>query len=356
VLGEQIELTASPEPGWQVIGWAGTGDDASTSTSNQVTMPASDHAVAVFYEEEVLPCYRLTRGKTGSGGQPVALVPSSPGCPSGFFLPGEVVELAASPDSGWEVLNWTGTDHDASRSTANTVTMPTHDHTALVNYVESACHARLNEEPGEYSSVQAAVDAASEGDLIKIAGYCRGVEARASVTQTLYLSKTVALQGGYSPSDWSNPDPEANPTTLDALGLGRVLYVTGSISPTIEGLRITGGDATGLGDGFDGSDAGGGVYLLNAAAMLTNNEVFSNTAVVGGGLYLWGSDSTLSSNEIVSNTAQILGGGLYMYDNVVALEENLIAGNHAGHAGGGAHLYFSDSTITGNEGRGPTLG
>jgi len=41
--------------------------------------------------------------------------------------------------------------------------------------------------------VQAAVDAASEGDVIKVAaGAYTGVSARAGVTQTVYVSKGVA--------------------------------------------------------------------------------------------------------------------------------------------------------------------
>ena len=41
--------------------------------------------------------------------------------------------------------------------------------------------------------------------------------------------------------------PTTTPTTLDAQRQGRVLYITGDINPTIEGLSITGGNAAGLG-------------------------------------------------------------------------------------------------------------
>jgi len=41
--------------------------------------------------------------------------------------------------------------------------------------------------------------------------------------------------------------PLWTPTTLDAQRQDRVLYIIGDISPEIEGLSITGGNAAGLG-------------------------------------------------------------------------------------------------------------
>jgi hypothetical protein len=101
----------------------------------------------------------------------------------------------------------------------------------------------------DYASVQAAVDAASPGDLIKVAtGVYTGVNGYGGLSQVIYISKTVTLRGGYTTADWDTSDPEANPTTLYAQGQGRVAYITGAISPTLEGLRLTGGDATWLGE------------------------------------------------------------------------------------------------------------
>jgi hypothetical protein len=110
-------------------------------------------------------------------------------------------------------------------------------------------------------TVQYAVDAADDEDLIKVAtGIYTDVHLRSGIIQTVFITKTVAIQGGYAvPGFIDPPDPETNPTTLDAAGQGRVLYVVGNISPTIEGLRITGGKASGLrGDPYL-RDAGGGV-------------------------------------------------------------------------------------------------
>jgi len=105
------------------------------------------------------------------------------------------------------------------------------------------------------------VDAAGDNDVIKVAtGVYTDIQQRAGITQVVYLSKTVTIRGGYTTTNWSASYPLTQPTTLDAYGQGRVMYITGSISPTIEGLHITGGNTIGLGGNPSPGDSGGGVF------------------------------------------------------------------------------------------------
>jgi hypothetical protein len=225
-----------------------------------------------------------------------------------------------------------------------------------------ACRAQIDGESTVYDMVQNGVDAStSVTDVVKVSGYCPGTSSRAGLTQGVYLSKTVTIQGGYLP-DFSNvPDPDAYPTTLDALGEGRVLYVTGDISPTIEGLRITGGDAAGLGGLPWTGDAGGGVYVYTATATISNCVVYSNTASTtdrgfGGGVLLLESPATLSDNWIISNTASTAnygeGGGLFLRESDATLSGNTVQGNIAGAGGngngGGLYISHGNSTLSGN--------
>ena len=215
-----------------------------------------------------------------------------------------------------------------------TTTGPVWDFTTTVS---RTCYARLNDDPTDYATVQAAVDAADEGDTVKVAGYCSGVEARTGVTQTVYISKSITLRGGYTTANWATSNPISHPTTLDAQGQGCVLYITGEISPIIEGLRIT--------DGY--ASSGGGIYIVTATATISNNKVFSNTAFFGGGLLLQASDAKIRNNTVTSNTA-VLGGGLLLGSGAAVLAGNIVRSNTAEWDGGGLFLYESASTLTSN--------
>ena len=70
------------------------------------------------------------------------------------------------------------------------------------------CWARLNYNATDYGHVQAAVDASTlPADVVKVAGYCPGVQSRTGVTQTVYISKSLTMRGGYTTTNWTTSDP-----------------------------------------------------------------------------------------------------------------------------------------------------
>jgi hypothetical protein len=213
----------------------------------------------------------------------------------------------------------------------------------------------------DYMSIQAAVDAANPGDVIKVAaGWYFDTHQRAGITQVVYISKSVTIRGGYlAPSFTDPPNPDLNLTILAASQEGRVVYISGDVTPTLEGLRITGGDATGLGGGpgppYDGT--GGGIHVITATATIRDCTIFSNTAgrddwSAGGGVYLYNSPSTLVDNIISNNTAGMSltlglsgeGGGVSLSGSDAALIGNIILNNTASDAGGGigGGIYMED--------------
>ena len=236
-----------------------------------------------------------------------------------------------------------------------------------------------------YATIQEAVDTAESFDTIKVAaGTYSDLSVRArldytttgEVTQVVYLTKSLTLQGGYSPLDWETSDPQANPTILDAQSKGRVIYVTGDINPRIQGFTITGGDASGLGgEGMGGGDAGGGIYFWESPVTLIYNQVISNTAESGGGIYGKGTGSGepgencwIIENSIISNNAQY-GGGMslscnsWVYGNDIhhnqnggidfflgyhQLHNNLIHNNIASRGGSGLGFQLSQATLVNN--------
>ncbi|MGD9098951.1 MAG: choice-of-anchor Q domain-containing protein [Anaerolineae bacterium] len=236
-------------------------------------------------------------------------------------------------------------------------------------------------------TVQRAIDVAEPLDEIWVAtGTYTGTAGTVAD-----IEKSVTLLGGWD-AGFTVRDSTLNPTTLDAQGAGRVMYIHGHISPTIDGFTITGGNASNTSDyaayggGIHSRDAnpiithnvitgnvasdspdahgrGGGLYLRNssASAVVSGNHILSNTASTGyygygGGLFLDRSEASVSHNIVRDNLAssadQGSGGGVYLTISPATLRGNIISGNVASIAesgqGGGLVLYHSPATLDGN--------
>jgi parallel beta-helix repeat protein len=213
-------------------------------------------------------------------------------------------------------------------------------------------------------TLQYAVDQAVAGDEILVAaGSYTGVQSHAApggypfppvsgnILQIAYIDKTVTIRGGYTTAFGDPPDPQANPTTLDAHGAGRAMVIAGDVSPTVEGLRLTGGDAAGLGGGIDDTGGGGGLYVISATAILSNSMVFGNGADSGGGIFLEHSAATLRDNAVFSNTVLRFGGGVLLNHSAATLIGNALYANTATSnlgSGGGLYAFNSSPTLTAN--------
>ena len=211
-----------------------------------------------------------------------------------------------------------------------------------------------------FQDPQSAIDAAGEGDLIKVAA--------GTFTGTITLNKTVFFRGGYDATNFdAPPNPTVNVTTLDAEGDGTTLRITSGVSPTVDGFRITGGDGiTGgaINNGNNGSTIrnnvihnntggyGGGIYLNGGSPTIEDNTIRNNTGEAhGGGLYLnrTGNGTIIKNNIIKNNTADTLrGGGIMGYNSPATLDGNTISGNTAQTNGGGMYLDNSDATVNAN--------
>jgi len=107
--------------------------------------------------------------------------------PSGTYKRGTVVDLTAAPNAGFRVKKWTGTDNDNLTTKTNKVTMNGDRQVTVVFEQPQTITV-----PGDYVSIQAAIENAKTNDTIILApGTYHGAE--------IIIDKEITLTG-------SNPD------------------------------------------------------------------------------------------------------------------------------------------------------
>ena len=209
------------------------------------------------------------------------------------------------------------------------------------------CYAQISDSTvyshATASAIRSAISAEPSGGTVKVAGHCEGVATTENGdVQTIYISKSLTIRGGYTTTNWSTSNPVANPTLLDALNAGRVAYISGTDTITLENLSLVNGDAAFSGDLDKGgaiyhngdnlvlqvmriqdseADYGGGLYIVNGQASFNGGGIEKNMAMYGGGMYINQGDFIFEQGQVSSNTAVTEGGGIYG-DNASTLTLN----------------------------------
>ncbi len=190
-----------------------------------------------------------------------------------------------------------------------------------------------------YATIQAAVDAAYDGDTLRIStGH---YTERISIRQ-----KSLALKGGYLP-DYVTRTNLADLTCIDAEASGSGLTVLSNCTVVMEYLMITNGAAL----------VGGGIIINVGVTLIAEYCAVSyNIGFIGGGIAVGWNSSLVLNDSAVSNNNATSGAGMYLVSNAVVtlLNGSQISYNTANNQGGGAYVLgtlniLSNSLITGNQ-------
>ena len=220
--------------------------------------------------------------------------------------------------------------------------------------VAVSAHAGTLFVPGDYPTIQQALDAALPGDDVLVGP---GTYAQSTNGESFPLN----MQDDVPLSSQSGPDV----TTIDAEGSSRVVTCDG-VSATIQGFTITGGYASGVAP----NDTGGGLLCRNSHVTLIDCRFIGNVADYEGGgicgdsvggqcsltvLYcvFIGNDGGLNGGGINASFVNPLlihgsdfydnhvidhGGGFACFDSPARVDSCLFAGNRSELSGGGANV------------------
>lgn len=174
--------------------------------------------------------------------------------------------------------------------------------------------------PGDYPTIQGAIDAAKHDDGIVVAP---GVYGEAIDLQ----GKRIAL--------YSSDGPQR--TVIDAgdRRTSAVTCVSGeTVDTIIQGFTISGGSGTA--DEYD-RRCGGGLYLIDGGATVIDCWFVGNHADYrGGGVYVENGDCAFRNCRFLANVARFAGGGLYCGSGACIVEDTHFVANTCNGGGGGA--------------------
>jgi hypothetical protein len=216
--------------------------------------------------------------------------------------------------------------------------------------------------PAEFSSIQAAINAAVAGDVVSVAAgtYNENLTFKNGVSVAGAGRSVTFVDGGRRGSVATLVDCDAT-TQVSGLTIrngqaeaGGGIFIDGG-APVVTLNRITGNSAVMPGSSYYYS-YGGGLEILYSNAVVTDNLIESNDADVGAGLEILAGSPQVLRNQFSLNDAFLSGGGMSADLNLgttASFSMNRFDRNGAGFGGGlalagpGAPL-VSNNLITGN--------
>lgn len=176
--------------------------------------------------------------------------------------------------------------------------------TASISQITSAADRLV---PAQYATIQAAIDAAANGDVVQISpGTYTGpvdLKGKAIVVRGVGAASSVVINGG---------------TPV-------VKFVTAETSNTVlENVTISGGTNPQM--------DGGGIRCFNSSPTIRDCRILGNSANRGGGVACEGGSPQLIACVIAGNTGSIpnrfpAGAGIFLKDSAARISGCLVTGN-----------------------------
>ncbi len=122
--GESVTVTAEANEGFEFVNWTHQGDEVSSEASYTFDMPAEDYALTAHFDV----VYTLTLTAEPEEGGEVS--------GAGTYDAGQSVVVTATPNEGYEFVNWTHQGNPVSSSQEYTFFMPAQDYALTAHFEE----------------------------------------------------------------------------------------------------------------------------------------------------------------------------------------------------------------------------
>lgn len=211
--------------------------------------------------------------------------------------------------------------------------------------------------PGNYSTIQSALNAAANGDTILVAPgiYYENVNFRGKGIllasffinnhDTSYISNTI-ING-------SNP---VHPDTASCVIMTKSnISFASDTSAGIIGFTLTGGSGTVWNDNhYPGNlyREGGGIFIQYWSPRIRYNRIIGNHIDNdplhpdgGGGAVRCGDGYPLIENNVIQNNSAHCGTAINLYFSSGIIRNNIIAGNYGGHVWGAGAIYTYNNCL-----------
>jgi hypothetical protein len=152
---------------------------------------------------------------------------------------------------------------------------------------------------GDFPTIQAAINAASDGDVIALADGTFQGDGNRDIN---YLGKALTVRSQSGRREQRTIDCQA---TAQSPHRGFYFHTGESLSSVLQGVTITGGNPT------SPEAWGGGILCEFASPAIVDCASVQNEAGWGAGMLFWGSNAEVTDCWIEANHATYNGGGIY---------------------------------------------
>ena len=222
-VGTVVSISATPSSGWRFAGWSG--NVASPSSPNTTITINSDTTVTANFSQL---SYNLTISSNGNG-------ITSPSSGTSTYPQGTVVNISATPSSGWRFAGWNG--NVASPSSPNTTVTINSDTTVTANFSQLP-HLTISSNGSGITSPSSGTSTYPQGTVVNIsampssgwsfAGWSGNVASPSSPNTTITINSDTTVTANFSQLSY-NLTISSNGNGITSPSSGTSTYPQGTV-------------------------------------------------------------------------------------------------------------------------------